>query len=295
MNDNRFELVGRRPAEKKPAQPSKKRHAKKPAGSAILLALILAGCFFGSLFLTQDPFYMDLAGYHAAPGPSHFFGTDSMGRDIFSMIWHGGRVSLLIGFASAALSTLIAIVFGTASGLAPRWLDRLMMRFAEIVLSVPSLLFVVLFQAILGEATVPGIAFVIGITGWMDIAKVVRTEVLRLRESDHILAAKCMGAGFFHILWKHLTPNFISSIMFMSVMKIRSAMIAESTLSFMGIGLPLEIISWGSMLSLSEKALLSGAWWTILIPGAFLVVTLVSITNLGNCLRQNASRKHSNL
>jgi len=104
-----------------------------------------------------------------------------------------------------------------------------------------------------------------------------------------------MGGGFFHILWTHLTPNFVSSIMFMVVMNVRSAIVAESTLSFMGIGLPLDVISWGSMLSLAEKALLTKAWWIIVIPGAFLVVTLLCITSLGNDLRKNVNRKQSNL
>lgn len=104
-----------------------------------------------------------------------------------------------------------------------------------------------------------------------------------------------MGGGFFHILTRHLTPNFFSSIMFMVVMNVRSAIVAESTLSFMGIGLPLEVISWGSMLSLSEKALMTDAWWIILIPGLFLVATLLSITSIGNDLRRQANRKESNL
>jgi peptide/nickel transport system permease protein len=119
--------------------------------------------------------------------------------------------------------------------------------------------------------------------------------VRRLRESEYVLAAKCMGAGFFHVLRRHLAPNFFSSIMFMSVMSIRSAIAAESTLSFMGLGLPLEVVSWGSMLSLAEKALLSGAWWIILIPGAFLVVTLLCVTGIGSWLRGEGDGQGSNL
>ena len=139
------------------------------------------------------------------------------------------------------------------------------------------------------------ISFGIGITGWTSIAKVVRTEVRQIRNSEYVVAARCMGAGFFRIVWRHLTPNFISSIMFMVVMNIRGAIAAESTLSFMGIGLPLEEISWGSMLSLADKALLSGSWWIILIPGVFLIATMVSVTDIGNYLRKSAIRKESNL
>ena len=147
----------------------------------------------------------------------------------------------------------------------------------------------------MGDANILSLSFVIGVTSWTSIAKVVRTEVRQIRNSEYIIAARCMGAGFFRILWKHLVPNFFSSIMFMVVMNVRTAMISEATLSFMGIGLPLEVISWGSMLSLSEKALMTKAWWIILIPGVFLIVTLLSFTSIGNYLRKQANRKQRNL
>ena len=169
------------------------------------------------------------------------------------------------------------------------------MRLTEIFLSIPSLLLIVLLQAVLGKAGVVSLSVVIGVTGWTGMAKVVRAEVRRLRESEYVLAARCMGAGFFHVLRRHLAPNFFSSIMFMAVMSIRSAIAAESTLSFMGLGLPLEVVSWGSMLSLAEKALLSGAWWIILIPGAFLVVTLLCVTSIGSWLRGEGNDQGSNL
>ena len=173
--------------------------------------------------------------------------------------------------------------------------DMLLMRMTEILLSIPNLLLVIFLQAILGKANVLSLSLVIGVTSWTSIAKVVRTEVRQLRSNEYVVAARCMGGGFFYILRKHLAPNFLSSIMFMVVMNIRSAIVEESTLSFMGIGLPLEIISWGSMLSLSEKALLTDGWWIILIPGAFLVVTLLAITGLGDYLRKELNKKESYL
>ena len=270
-------------------------YAGKPVVSMAVLAVIMLGCLGCELFIPKDPAYMDL--FHAAEAPSaeFWFGTDTMGRDIFSIIWYGGRVSLLIGFLATAISTILAVLFGAVSGLAPRWLDELLMRLTEIFLSIPSLLLIVLLQAILGKASVISLSVVIGVTGWTSVAKVVRSEVRRLRGSEYVLAAKCMGAGFFHVLRRHLAPNFFSSIMFMVVMNVRSAIAVESTLSFMGLGLPLEVISWGSMLSLAEKALLSGAWWIILIPGAFLVVTLLCVTEVGNWLRGEGDRRSSNL
>ncbi len=276
----------------------KLRQMKKndfPFFSTVLLFLIIIGCLLSELIMTKDPTYLDLANYSKAPCKEFLFGTDTLGRDIFSMIWYGGRISLFIGTVSTVISTVIAVVIGSLSGLAPKWLDTLIMRFTEIFLSIPSLLLVVLIQAILGTANVLSLSLVIGITSWTSIAKVVRTEVLKLRASEFVVASRTMGGGFFHILRKHLVPNFFSSIMFMVVMNVRSAIVTESTLSFMGIGLPIEIISWGSMLSLSEKALLSGYWWIIIIPGVFLVATLLCITALGNYFRKNSNKQHSNL
>ena len=227
--------------------------------------------------------------------PGHSSGSWELGRDIFSGIWYGGRISIAIGFFATLISTVLAVVYGSVSGVAPTWLDALMMRFTEIFLSVPGLLLVLFLQAILGQANVVTLSVVIGVTGWAGMAKIIRTEVRQLRNSEYVVASRCMGGNFFHILGKHLAPNFIASIMFMVVMNVRGAIGSESTLSFLGMGLPLEVISWGSMLSLSERALLSGSWWIVVIPGAFLVTLLMCLTNIGNYLRKTANRKESNL
>ena len=293
--DTDFQIVGIRNTEDQTVGRHIKWYQGKPLISALLLVVILSGCLCSHLIMTKDPGYMDLAHYNEAPGGEFLFGTDTMGRDIFSMIWYGGRQSLFIGIAATVISAGIAIVFGTVSGMAPDWLDMLLMRATEILLSIPNLLTVIFLQAILGKANVFSLSFVIGITSWMSIAKIIRTEVRQLRNNEYVIAARCMGGGFFYILYKHLAPNFLSSIMFMVVMNIRSAIVEESTLSFIGIGLPLEVISWGSMLSLSEKALLTGAWWIILIPGVFLVVTLLCITSIGDCIRKKLNKQESNL
>lgn len=295
MTDTAFEIVGQRDIQEEQPSPKKKWYQGKPVLSAGILAVILLGCFFAEAVMTKDPSYMDLLNYNKAPDGEFLFGTDTMGRDIFSMIWYGGRISLTIGALSTLISTVVAVVIGAFSGAAPQWLDNLLMRFTEIFLSVPSLLLVILFQAILGKANVLSLSIVIGLTGWTSIAKVVRTEVRQIQNSEYVIASRCMGGRFFHILWKHLAPNFVSSIMFMVIMNVRSAIISESTLSFMGIGLPLEIVSWGSMLSLSEKALMTNSWWIILIPGIFLVGTLLCLTNIGNYMRKHVNRKESNL
>ena len=289
-----FTVVGPRP---EPAAPAKKRGYDKsfPLVSTILLTVVVLCCLGAEVLMTKDPTYMDLVNCSVAPNREFLFGTDTLGRDIFSGIWYGGRISISVGFFATVISTAIAVVYGSVSGVAPAWLDALMMRFTEVFLSVPGLLIVLFVQAILGKANVLTLSIVIVITSWPSIAKVVRTEVRQLRSSEYVVASRCMGGKFFHILGKHLAPNFIASIMFMVVMNIRTAIVTESTLSFLGMGLPLEIISWGSMLSLAENALLSKSWWIILIPGAFLVTLLLCVTSLGNYLRKAANRKESNL
>ena len=289
-----FTMVGIRP---EPPAPKKKVRRLKgfPWISAILMAAIVLCCLFAEVIMTKDPGYLDLKNFNVAPNAEFLFGTDTLGRDIFSGIWYGGRISIMIGFLATVISTFIAVVYGSVSGIAPMWLDTLMMRFTEIFLSVPGLLLVLFLQAMLGQANVLTLSIVIGVTSWASIAKVIRTEVRQIRGSEYVVASRCMGGKFFHILGKHLAPNFIASIMFMVVMNVRGAIGSESTLSFMGMGLPLEIISWGSMLSLAEKALLTDSWWIILIPGIFLVTLLMCLTNMGNYLRKSANRKESNL
>ena len=289
-----FTVVGIRP---EPAAPKNKVNRLKgfPWVSVILMGAIVLCCLFAEVLMTKDPGYLDLQNFNVAPNAEFLFGTDTLGRDIFSGIWYGGRISITIGFLATLISTLIAVVYGSVSGIAPAWLDTLMMRFTEIYLSVPGLLLVLFLQAILGEANVLTLSIVIGVTSWASIAKVIRTEVRQIRNSEYVVASKCMGGRFFHILRKHLAPNFIASIMFMVVMNVRSAIGSESTLSFLGMGLGLEIISWGSMLSLSEKALLTDSWWIIFFPGAFLVTLLMCLTHIGNFLRKAVNGQESNL
>lgn len=289
-----FTIVGIRP-EPEIFKKKKRRGKDFPWISAVLLSIIVICCLAAEVVMTKDPSYLDLMNYNVAPNKDFLFGTDNLGRDIFSGIWYGGRISITIGFFATVISTVIAVVYGSVSGIAPVWLDTLMMRFTEIFLSVPGLLLVLFLQAILGEANVLSLSIVIGVTSWASIAKVIRTEVRQIRNSEYVIASKCMGGKFFHILRKHLSPNFIAAIMFMVVMNVRGAIGSESTLSFMGMGLPLEIISWGSMLSLAERALMTESWWIIVFPGAFLVTLLMCLTNIGNYLRKSSSRKENYL
>ena len=261
-----------------------------PYISVTVLAVIVAGCIIGSIVDSDSAYYMQLSEISAAPGRGHIFGTDTLGRDLFSVIWCGGRISLTVGLLATLISTAIAVVYGAAAGLASQRVDDMMMRLTEILMSVPQMLFVMFLQAIMGDANVISISVVIGITGWMAVAKMVRSEVRQLRSSGFVMAARSMGGGFFYILYRHLMPNFMSAVMFMIVTNIGGAISMEATLSFLGLGLPSEVVSWGSLMSLSQRAMLSGAWWILMIPGIFMVITLICITEIGEYLRCRGRR-----
>ena len=261
-----------------------------PYISVTVLTVIVAVCIIGSIVYSDSAYYMQLSEISAAPGRGHIFGTDTLGRDLFSVIWCGGRISLTVGLLATLISTAIAVVYGAAAGLASQRVDDMMMRLTEILMSVPQMLFVMFLQAIMGDANVISISVVIGITGWMAVAKMVRSEVRQLRSSGFVMAARSMGGGFFYILYRHLMPNFMSAVMFMIVTNIGGAISMEATLSFLWLGLPAEVVSWGSLMSLSQRAMLSGAWWILMIPGIFMVSTLICITEIGEYLRCRGRR-----
>lgn len=203
-----FQFAGERPAEKTEAEKKKKWYQDRPVAAELFLGLLVLGCLFCGQIMTKDPSYMDLKNCSVMPCREFLFGTDTMGRDIFSMIWYGGRISLAIGLLSTLISTVIAVLFGAVSGCAPAWLDALLMRLTEIFLSVPNLLLVIFLLAAAGKSNVITISAVIGMTSWTSIAKVVRTEVRQIRNSEYVIASRCMGGSFFYILWHHLAPNF---------------------------------------------------------------------------------------
>ena len=252
----------------------------------LVLAVIFCGCLCSGLLGGSDPYRMDPAAVSQPPGAGHLFGTDTLGRDLFAVVWHGGRISLIIGLLSTVIATVIAILYGTASGLAADRIDDGMMRLSEILMSVPQILFVLFLTALAGGGNILTISVAIGVTGWMPIAKMIRSEVRQLRTSGFVMAARTMGGGFFYILRRHLMPNYMAQVSYMIVSHIGSAIATEATLSFLGLGLPSNVVSWGTLLSLSQKAILSGAWWLLIIPGAFLVITILCFTELGEYLHR---------
>lgn len=275
----------------------KPRHARRrlPLLSLVVLALIVLGCLCSGAIINHDPSEFYLTHLNEAPNAEFRFGTDSLGRDIFSIIWAGGRASLFIGILSAACATLIGVTYGCISGSASDAADAVMMRAVELLQSVPVLLSLLLILSLTGKQTPLTISLIIGVTGWFALARIVRGEVRQIRNSEYILASRHMGASFLWIMRKHLIPNIVSAIMFVVVSSISTNMALEATLSFLGLGLPVDELSWGSMLALADRALLLNTWWVIIIPGLFLVVTLLCITNIGHFFRTRHNKGPSNL
>lgn len=268
---------------------------QRPKIAIAILTVSAVLSIFAGFIAPYKPNFMNEYAIGIAPSMSHIFGTDNLGRDLFSMILYGGRASLTIGIASAVIATAIAAVYGTLSGMANKHVDRLMMKATDLFMSIPALLLVIVLEAIWGEASYTSLSLVIGITSWMQMSKVIRSEVIRLRKSEFVIAAEMYGGSFWYILRRHLFPNYFSSIMFMAVSNVGSAIIVESTLSFMGLGLPISEVSWGSLMSLSQDALLSDQWWMIIIPGLVLISVLVSITEIGEYIRGRNTSKGSNI
>ena len=297
ISSSDFQIVGPKYKEKTnkntPKKSLKQLLKGKPVISVIVLLAIILGCVFLGKTNTNSLYYLDHL--NEPPNSQFYFGTDSLGRDIYAMIWSGGRASIMIGILSMIIITIIGIAYGCISGTSSQKVDLIMMRICELGNSIPNLLIILLLVSVMGTQNIFKISIVIGVTGWFGLARIVRSEVRQIRNSEYVLAAKCMGVNFLNLMTKHLIPNFVSSIMFVVVSSISSSMSMESTLSFLGLGLPVEVISWGSMLSLANKALLLNTWWVIVIPGAFLIVTLLCITNIGNYFRKETNKGDSNL
>lgn len=296
--DDRFRIVGAGyrihvPESKKVT--ARQKLKGKPIISLVILSVMIFCCTFAGIMANHDPTGFYLQNVNEAPSSEFFFGTDSLGRDIYSMIWYGGRVSIVIGLVGAALIALIGTVVGCISGTAENAVDSTIMRITEICGSIPTLLFVLILSAAFGASDVISLSAVIAVTGWFGLARIVRSEVRQIRNSEYVLYARSCGGKFFYVMMRHLVPNFVSSVMFVIVSSISSCMIMESSLSFLGLGLPVDVISWGSMLSLANKALIMNTWWVIIFPGLFLIVTLMCITNVGSFFRKEINRKPGNL
>ena len=222
-------------------------------------------------------------GLSGGEGFPHLLGTDILGRDILSGIIHGARVSLLVGVASVVGAGIFGTAVGILAGYFRGWLDEGVMRVVDVQLAFPFILLAIVIMYVLGRGLLNVIVVLI-ITSWPLYARVARAQALRLRESEFVLAARSLGAGWPRILLRHILPNALTPLLVVATFAIPQMIIFEAALSFLGVGMPLEVVSWGSMLA-SGRNYLEQAWWIATLPGVAIMITVLSVNILGDWLR----------
>jgi len=254
---------------------------------AITGGVVVILLFFLSLlapYITPyGPDDLDLFHVLMPPSSAHWFGTDDLGRDVLTRMIHGATISLKVGFVAAGIAVIIGTVIGLVSGYYFGWVDNILMRFVDIMLCFPTFFLILAVIAFLGQS-IWYIMIIIGLTGWMGVARLVRAEVLSIRERDYIMAVRALGAGDLRIIFRHILPNAMSPVLVSATLGVAGAILTESALSFLGIGVPPPTPSWGNILT-SGKDYIEFAWWLTLYPGLAITVTVLAYYLVGEGIR----------
>ncbi|MBB4479134.1 ABC transporter permease [Rhizobium etli] len=254
-------------------------------GGLCMIALVIVAILSYPLWWSFKPNDIDLLAMNAQPGPRHWFGTDGVGRDIFARVMDGGRISLLVALTSTVISAVIGFMVGAVSALAGRFADAVTMRFVDLVMTLPPVIFLLVLASIAGTGIWPTV-FVISLLSWPLLARMVRARLLELRERDFVTAARGMGAGLPHLLFRHGLPNSIDILVVFATLQIANAILLEAGLSFLGLGIAPPAASWGNMLNAARStAVLEQYPWQWLFPGSFLVLAVLAINFIGDGLR----------
>jgi len=262
----------------------------------VLLLLFIIG---GSIIIPESQANnTDLVNRLIGPTGQHWFGTDSVGRDVFNRIIYGGQISIFIGVLAVFLEVTLGTVIGGVAAYYGGWVDAILMRVTEAMLAIPSLfLLIVLAKFIgrnVGQVTILGRTFsgsigivilVIGITSWMYLARIVRANVLSLKELDYIAASKALGANNRRIFFSHLVPNTLGAIIVAATLGLASAILTEAYVSFLGLGVQPPTSTWGNMMEQAQSFLIRGAWWMWVFPSLFIVLMILCINLMGDGLR----------
>ena len=250
----------------------------------VVLALLVLFSFIGPIFSNFNFYTNNLDNLYASPSWIHPFGTDDLGRDIMTRIMYGGRISLEIGFVSVLINIVLGVTYGGISGYFGGRVDNTMMRIIDIIYSVPDLLYVILLMVVLGQGGLINIMIVLGIVNWMPMARIVRGQILGLREQEYVLAARTLGANTQRLLLKHLIPNTVGPIIVTVALQIPAAIFMEAFLSFIGIGIMPPLASWGSMASAGRLSIPSHPN-ALLFPSMAIAITMLAFNFIGDGLR----------
>jgi peptide/nickel transport system permease protein len=257
---------------------------KQPGSRVALavLALLVVGALAAPLVAPYAFDAVDLANRRGAPSFSHWFGTDELGRDLLTRLLYGARVSLAVGFVSAAMSATIGVAIGAAAGYGSRWLDDALMRLTDAMLSIPRLPLLMIGGAILGP-NVPLVIVLVGLVGWMETARVVRAEVRSIATRDFVLAARAMGATPVRVVVRHVLPGITGTVAVATTLAVGRGILLESALSFFGVGVQPPAASWGNMLYQAQTTMSTEPWLSV-FPGAFIFVTVLCCQVVGDAL-----------
>ena len=250
--------------------------------SAAILAALIAFAALSPLMAPHAADALDLAHRRAAPSMSHWFGTDELGRDLLTRVLFGARISLAIGLVSATVSVAIGVAVGATAGYAGRWVDDLLMRATDAMLSVPRLPLLMIAAAVL-QPSVPALILLVGAAGWMETARVVRAEVLSIKASDFVTAARAVGARSLRVVWRHVLPGVVPAASVATTLAIGRGILLESALSFFGVGVQPPTASWGNMLYQAQTTMSTEPWLAV-FPGAFIFLTVLCCNALGDAL-----------
>jgi peptide/nickel transport system permease protein len=274
----------------------KHRLALMGAGGMILLILFI---IIGSLIVPESQANRgNLLVRLNPPMAGHILGTDSTGRDVFNRIIYGGQISLFIGILAVALEISLGTVIGGAAAYFGGWVDSVLMRFTEAMLAIPSLFLLIVLAKFLGKdiptivilgrsfsGSVGIVVLVIGGTSWMGLARIVRANVLALKELDYITASKALGGSDLRIFFSHLIPNTVSALIVAATLGLAGAILTEAYVSFLGLGVQPPTATWGNMMEQAQSFLIRGIWWMWVFPSAFIVFTILCINLMGDGLR----------
>lgn len=259
------------------------RQNKLAAFSAVLIALVLLLAVFAPLVAPYGEAEQDVLARLQPPSAAHWFGTDELGRDVLSRILYGSRLSLAIGILPSVISLVIGIVLGLLAGYFGGWADYVIMRLADVMLSVPSLLLAMVVMYTLGSSTV-NLFVALSMVGWASVARVVRSQTLSLKESEYVEAAQSIGVSRFNIMRRHILPNCVPSLIVLFTLNVPAAILSESSLSFLGIGAQPPAASWGLMVNQSKQFLFNQPWLA-LAPCVAIMVVVLAFNFLGDGLR----------
>ena len=261
------------------------KHAGVPFWLAVgALLVVVLGAVFAERLAPFGPGEQDITQRLQPPAlRGHVLGTDELGRDILSRLLHGGRVSLLVGLIAVGLSCPVGMLVGVTAGYAGRRVDDVLMRVTEVQLAIPTILLAIAVIGVLG----PGLSNVIltlTVTGWTLYARLIRGETLAVKERDYVVAARAAGAGDLRIMGHHVIPNVLSPVIVVAVFAVANMIILEATLSFLGLGVEPQVVTWGRMLN-AGRLYLATAWWLMTFPGLAIFVTVLAVNLIGDHLR----------